>query len=103
MTDYTMTRVTLRDHLTEETLGERSPIQVDPTLKAQQEIEEAWFLKIQRMTALRFARLDPVEKRNYARRARQLAKVFAEKADMMTRNAGVEPELPEALRQRAAL
>jgi hypothetical protein len=102
-TDYTLTPVTLRDHIDAETQGDRSPIQVDPIAIAEAQMDEAWFLKVMRMTAVRFARLDAHEKRMYAQRARQLAKVFGEKADMMERNSRPGPEAPEFLRTRAAL
>jgi hypothetical protein len=69
-----------------------------PVLAAEQLLEERRFEKVMRMTALGFGRLSPAEKRNYARWAKHLAKVFAEKAAMFERNSRPEPELPEALR-----
>lgn len=53
-----------------------------------------------RMTAVGFGRLSDVEKRNYARWAKHLARVFAEKASMFERNSKPEPETPAYLRAR---
>jgi hypothetical protein len=69
-----------------------------PVLAAEQLLQERRFEKVMRMTALGFGQLSPAEKRNYARWAKHLAKVFAEKAAMFERNSRPEPELPEALR-----
>jgi hypothetical protein len=99
-TEYTMASVTLRDHIDAETEGDRSPIQVDPLAIAEQQLDEARWMKVMRMTARRFGELNPVERRNYARWARHLAKVLGEKADMFERNSTPEPELPAALQAR---
>jgi hypothetical protein len=69
-----------------------------PVLAAEQLLEERRFEKVMRMTAQAFGRLSPVEKRNYARWAKHLAKVFGEKASLFERNSRPEPELPDPLR-----
>jgi hypothetical protein len=54
--------------------------------------------KVLAMTVLRFAELDQVERRNYARWARHFATVFEEKANLFSRNSTPDPEIPAALR-----
>jgi len=95
-----LTTEQLRQHLESETEGDRTPAQSDPLAKAEQLLNERRFERVMRMTALGFAKLTPVEKRNYARWAKHLAQVFAEKASMFHRHIGQEPELPEFLRAR---
>lgn len=69
-----------------------------PLSHAEQLLDGARFAKVMRMTAARFAKLPQVERRNYARWAKHLADVFAEKARLFARNTSAEPELPESLR-----
>ena len=97
-TNYTLSPVTLSDHLLEETQGSLSPVQADPIATAEQTIDHHWWAKIMSMTALRFKELSAAERRLYAMRARQLAKVLGEKACMFTRNSGAEVEVPAYLR-----
>ncbi len=72
-----------------------------PVTKAEQLLEERRFERVMRMTAQAFGRLSPVEKRNYARWAKHLAKVFGEKAAQFERNCRPEPELPAPLKAQA--
>lgn len=73
-----------------------------PVTHAEQLLEERRFEKVMRMTALAFGRLSPVEKRNYTRWAKHLARVFGEKAKLFEHNSKPEPEVPAALLQREA-
>jgi hypothetical protein len=73
-----------------------------PPSFAEQLLEERRFEKVMRMTARAFGSLSDVEKRNYTRWAKHLARVFAEKASMFELNSKREPEVPAALMQREA-
>lgn len=66
--------------------------------RATEQLDQARFAKVMRMTAQQFGRLEPAEKRNYTRWANGFAKAFAEKAALFERNSTREPELPDALR-----
>lgn len=95
-----MSRIPISEHIAMETEGELSPAQADPVAHAEQLLDEARFKRVMRMTAIGFGRLSDVEKRNYARWAKHLARVFAEKASMFERNCRPEPETPAFLRAR---
>lgn len=69
-----------------------------PPSFAEQLLEERRFEKVMRMTATAFGKLSDVERRNYARWAKHLARVFAEKAAQFERNSKPEPEAPAFLR-----
>lgn len=72
----------------------------EPIDKAEALLEHRRFELVMRMTARGFGRLSDVEKRNYARWAKHLARVFAEKASMFERNSKPEPETPAYLQAR---
>jgi histone H3/H4 len=97
--DYTLKPVTLADHLAEETAGSRTPAQ-DPLAEAEELLEEARFQRVMRMTAVRFVKLSPAEKRNYRRWAAHFARVFAEKAALFERHAPADIDLPTFLQKQ---
>jgi hypothetical protein len=68
--------------------------------RAEQLLEERRFEKVMRMTPQAFGRLSPVEKRNFTRWAKHLARVFSEKAAVFERNSTPEPEAPAYLQAR---
>lgn len=67
---------------------------------ATEKLDEARWQKVMRMTPLAFAKLSPVERRNYARWAKNFARVMGEKAAMFERNSTPEPELPADLQAK---
>jgi hypothetical protein len=71
-----------------------------PVRAAEQLLEERRFEKVMRMTPQAFGRLSPVEKRNFTRWAKHLARVFSEKAAVFERNSTPEPEAPAYLQAR---
>jgi hypothetical protein len=70
--------------------------------RAEELLDAARFQKVMRMTARAFGKLEPAERRNYARWAKAFARTFAEKAAMFERNSQKEPELPSFLMRRQA-
>lgn len=84
-------RPTIADHIEIETEGDRVFQQ------AVEQLDQARFAKVMRMTARAFGELSEVEKRNYTRWAKGFARTFAEKAAMFERNSRPEPELPAVL------
>lgn len=72
----------------------------EPIAKAEQLLERRRFELVMRMTAQRFAKLSPTEKRNYRSWAEHFESVFSEKANLFRRNTPADVDTPTYL-QRA--
>lgn len=95
-----MNLIPLSEHIAMETEGELSPAQANSLAAAEQQLDEARWMKVMRMTARRFGELDAVERRNYTRWAKHLARVLNEKAAMFERNTPAELDIPPYLQAR---